>query len=68
MYIAVFKNIRAVIKAESLCRANDIAVQVMPIPEYLSSECGMCLMVSSRECEFEELMRKATLEIEKYEK
>lgn len=42
-YIAVFKNTRDVIRTDRICREQGIDVQVMPVPEKISSECGMCL-------------------------
>ncbi|MGL4993638.1 MAG: DUF3343 domain-containing protein [Bacteroidales bacterium] len=43
----IFKNARTVIKAEALCRANEIRVEVVPVPESISSECGMALKSAS---------------------
>lgn len=68
MYIAVFQNIRAVIRAEKLCREADMKVTVMPLPEHLSSECGMCLKIDSEYTEFEKLMHEAAIEIVTYDK
>lgn len=68
MYIAVFQNIRAVIRAEKLCRDADMKVTVMPLPEHLSSECGMCLKIDTKYTEFEKLMHEAAIEIVTYDK
>lgn len=43
----LFKNTRTVIKAEALCRALDIPVEVVPVPEKVSAECGMALKTGS---------------------
>ncbi|MGL5895025.1 MAG: DUF3343 domain-containing protein [Bacteroidales bacterium] len=43
----LFKNARTVIKAEAICRENDIRVVVVPVPEKISSECGMALKSDS---------------------
>lgn len=43
----LFKNTRTVIKAESLCRAHAIKAEVVPVPEKVSSECGMALKTGS---------------------
>ncbi|MGL5318383.1 MAG: putative Se/S carrier-like protein [Bacteroidales bacterium] len=43
----LFKNTRAVIKAESLCQVHEIRVEVVPVPEKVSSECGMALKTHS---------------------
>lgn len=50
MWIAIFHNIRAVIKAEFACRSGGLHTTVVPLPEHLSSECGMCLRL---ECDTE---------------
>lgn len=43
----LFKNTRSVIKAEAVCRSNNIPVEVVPVPEKVSSECGMALKTKS---------------------
>lgn len=43
----LFKNTRSVIKAEAVCRSNSIPVEVVPVPEKVSSECGMALKTKS---------------------
>ncbi|MEG0033903.1 MAG: DUF3343 domain-containing protein [Mucinivorans sp.] len=45
MYIAIFQNARAVALAEQECRTQNIEVKVRAVPEYISSECGLCLEV-----------------------
>ena len=49
MWIALFKNVREVMKADALCRQEGIHVAVMPVPERVSSECGMCLRIDPQE-------------------
>lgn len=69
MPIAVFQNMRAVIRAEQLCRSNEIRVAVMPLPEDLSSECGMCLHIEEYSCEFfNKLMMQASISVKIYDK
>lgn len=47
MKIFLFQNIRNVIAAESMLNANKIAVTIRPVPNSLSSECGMCIEVEA---------------------
>ncbi|MFZ2957211.1 MAG: selenide, water dikinase SelD [Candidatus Ozemobacteraceae bacterium] len=49
--ILLFKNTRAVIKAEDLCRKIGVNIQVIAVPRHISSECGMCLHLSEGEGE-----------------
>ncbi len=41
-----FSGVRSAIKAEELCKNGGVLVQVVTIPTYISSECGMALKVS----------------------
>jgi hypothetical protein len=36
-----------VMKADKLCQEQGIVCQAIPVPEYISSECGMCLSIKS---------------------
>lgn len=45
--ILTFLNTRTVIQAERELKNNGISYQVIPTPRQISSECGMCLKVSS---------------------
>lgn len=49
MYIAIFRNARAVIAAESKCRNLNIEVAVRAVPESVSSECGLCLEIHKKD-------------------
>lgn len=40
---ALFQNARQVIQADQTCRKATVRVRVVPVPEQISSECGMCL-------------------------
>ena len=42
-----FKNAREVICAERLLRSEGVAVEIIPVPEKYSSECGMCIRIQS---------------------
>lgn len=64
MWIALFKNVREVMRADTLCRGQGIRVAVMPVPESVSSECGMCLRIASEEREaLAELCRMNNIEV-----
>lgn len=43
--ITFFKNAREVICAERLLRSEGVAVEIIPVPEKYSSECGMCIRI-----------------------
>lgn len=43
--IIIFENMRAFLKGDKACKAANLQVDIMPVPEYLSSECGMCFVV-----------------------
>ena len=43
--ILIFESAREVIKADKLCIKNSIFVNVVPLPEEYSSECGMGLVI-----------------------
>jgi len=45
--IILFQNIRQVILAERWCMENKLPVKVIPVPKPYSSECGMCLEMTS---------------------
>lgn len=49
--ILLFDSTRNVIHAERACRACGIAVEIVPVPRTLSSECGMALEVSKADQE-----------------
>jgi len=42
-FIIVFKNIRQVIKADEALRNHHLPSRIIPVPETISSECGMCI-------------------------
>lgn len=44
--LLLFPNVHKVMKADRLCKSIKIATRVIPVPEDISSECGMCLLVS----------------------
>lgn len=65
--IALFDNARAVIRAERACRDAGVQVAVVPLPESLSSECGMCLRVEPNQRQkFEELMLQLSIPMTMY--
>lgn len=41
--ILTFENIRQVIKADQLLKQQGIWAKIIPVPEQISSECGMCI-------------------------
>ena len=49
--IVLFQNIRQVIKAEQWCVENGLPVKVIPVPKPYSTECGMCLEITTETLE-----------------
>jgi hypothetical protein len=49
--LALFQSTRAVIRADKLCKQNEIKGKIIPVPREISSECGMAieLDISSKE-------------------
>ena len=47
----LFPNVHKVMKADRICKSKGIATRVIPVPEDISSECGMCLLVSDSNLE-----------------
>jgi hypothetical protein len=41
--ILTFASVRLVIKADKILQANNIICKIIPVPEHISSECGMCI-------------------------
>ena len=47
--VILFKTTRDAIRAERLCKRNDISCKVIPVPRDISSECGMALEIDVKE-------------------
>ena len=43
--LLLFPSIHELIRAERICREEGLAVQVLPVPRDISSECGMVLEI-----------------------
>jgi hypothetical protein len=41
--IITFRNVRLVIKADKLLQQHQLICKIVPVPEHISSECGMCI-------------------------
>jgi hypothetical protein len=66
--VALFHSARAVIKADAACQKAGLPTKVLPVPERLSSECGMCLAVSEAiEADFLQLMQEKQIEVTLYD-
>lgn len=48
----LFPNVHKVMKADRICSENGVSCRVIPVPEYISSECGMCLVVENEKAEW----------------
>ncbi len=47
----LFQNTRKVIQAEKLCKEAQVPLTVMPVPSNISSECGMCMLITCSDVE-----------------
>lgn len=55
--IALFRNAREVIRADTAASAAGLEHRVKPVPEEYSTECGMCLYVNDTQVDiFKDLM------------
>ena len=67
--IIVLENIRAIIKADKACKAEGLTVDMIPVPEHISSECGMCFVVEDAHVNsFRILMERLNLKMIFHEK
>ena len=48
--VILFKNVRWVIKADKLLQQNGIVCKIIPVPTFISSECGMCIETAAKDC------------------
>lgn len=49
--ILTFENVRQVIKADQLFKQHGIVARIIPVPEHISSECGMCIEATTDQAE-----------------
>ncbi len=45
--LILFQNVHIVIKSEQLIRSKGFEYQIIPVPSNISSECGMCIAIST---------------------
>ncbi len=45
-YFFLFHGIHEVLKAENVLKSHGVAFELVPVPRALSSECGVCIMMS----------------------
>ncbi len=48
--LLLFPSTRALIKAEEILRAAGMAVEIVTVPDEVSSDCGMCVRTSEEDC------------------
>jgi selenide,water dikinase len=66
--LLLFKNTRAVIKAETLLRQHSLNLQVCAVPKDISSECGMCIELPPAETrQASELLAQAGIDVRLHE-
>jgi len=49
--IAVFHSIHRVMKAEKILKGADVAIQLIPAPRQISSDCGLALRYTPEDAE-----------------
>lgn len=50
--LLLFKTVREVIKAEQQLVQQGVCTTVVPVPESISHQCGMCLKVEQTQLEY----------------
>lgn len=45
--VALFKSVSYVLRAEKILRSEGIPVKLIPVPKYISTDCGVCLRFTS---------------------
>ncbi len=66
--IVLFKTVRDVMKADAICRTTGVETVIIPVPEKISGQCGMCLrMDKSVIIRFKEVMANSKIEYRIYE-
>lgn len=43
--VILFESVNAAFMAEKVLKAEGIAYKIIPVPRYLSSECGVCVRI-----------------------
>lgn len=66
--LAVFRNARAVMKADVSCRQAGLKARIIAVPPTISSDCGMCIQLTeSQIADFAQLMDNLGLETKLYD-
>ena len=42
-YVMLFKSVSYVLKAEKILKKEGLPHKLIPVPKYISSDCGICL-------------------------
>lgn len=50
-YIAIFHSIHRVMKAEKILKGVSVAIQLIPAPRQISSDCGLALRYAPEDAE-----------------
>jgi len=63
--VVLFASIHFAIRAEKLAKEKGLIVKLIPVPRYLSSNCGVCLRFSwDQKREIEETMIQSGVKME----
>lgn len=63
--VAIFRSTREVIRAEALCRREELPGRIIPVPRSVSPLCGMAIELPAEEAErFRQLLEAASIPVE----
>ncbi len=50
-YVVLFRSVSHAMKAEKLLRTGKVPHKLIPVPKYISSDCGVCIRFGESETE-----------------
>ena len=63
--VILFASTHSAIRAEKLAKEKGFIVKLIPVPRYLSSDCGVCLRFSwDQRSQIEETLKQAGVQME----
>jgi hypothetical protein len=63
--VLLLHSVSAALRAEKLLKKENLAIQVIPVPRHLSSDCGVCVRFERKDLrKVEEILTKSQLEMQ----
>jgi len=63
--VVIFYSNSAAIRAESLTKKENLKIKLIPVPRYLSSDCGICLRFNNEDkSKIEKILQDGKVEYE----